>query len=189
MHLVVTAGPTREYLDPVRFLSNGSSGLTGFLAAEAAAARGHRVTLVTGPVALEPPAGVEVVRVVSAEEMYRAVTSVFPTADAVVMTAAVCDYRPARVSPHKVKKSPGSRALTLVRTPDILAELGRRKQPGQVLIGFALEDRRPRAAARDKLRRKNLDAIVLNSPAALGSERNRVQVLAGGRWTKWPAMP
>lgn len=188
MHWLVTAGPTREYLDPVRFLSNGSSGTTGYEVAQAAASRGHRVTLISGPVSLDRPAGVRRIDVVSAADMYRACLEVFPKIDVVVMTAAVCDYGPKRRHPTKIKKGGEGLAVLWVRTKDVLAELGRRKRVGQVLIGFALEDRRPKTAAKAKLVRKNLDAVILNSPSALGGVRNTVSVYHGGGWYDWPAM-
>jgi len=188
MRWLVTAGPTREYLDPVRFLSNGSSGTTGYRVADAADDRGNSVTLVSGPVSLANPGNVKRISVVSTDEMYRACTAALSNVDVVVMAAAPCDYRPRRRSLHKIKKEDRARALELVRTKDILAELGRCKQPGQVFIGFALEDRRPKTAAKDKLTRKRLDAVILNSPSALGRPRNKVCVYHSGRWHDWPEM-
>jgi len=170
MHVLVTAGPTREYVDAVRFLSNASSGKLGFACARAAAARGHRVTLVTGPVDLPVPPGIRVVRVGAAEEMRRAVLRSSPGADAVIMTAAVGDYRPEHRTWRKLKKSDERMTLRLVRTRDILAELGRRKR-GQILVGFALEVQRPVQNALRKMREKRLDLIVLNRPGSLGAER------------------
>jgi len=187
MRILVTAGPTREFLDPVRFLSNASSGLTGFLAAQAAQARGHRVVLVAGPTTCPAPEGVKLVPVVSARDMHRAVLKAFPETDAVVMTAAVSDYRPVRTSRHKLKKTGAGQMLELAPNPDILADLGRRKKH-QILIGFALEDRRAESNAIDKFRRKNLDAVILNSPAALGRRTNRVRVYTRDGWQQWPAM-
>ena len=186
MHLLVTAGPTREAIDPVRFISNRSSGVTGYEIAASAVARGHRVTLVSGPVALPAPRGVKLIRVVSADDMYRACMNAFAEVDVTIMTAAVCDYRPKRASLHKIKKTRPVMTLELVRTRDILAELGRRKRPGQILIGFALEDRRGRTAAKAKFTTKNLDAVILNSPAALGAERNKVSIYYDSAWHDWP---
>jgi len=188
MHFLVTAGPTREYIDTVRFISNSASGITGYQVAAVAARAGHRVTLVSGPVGLDGPACVERIKVVSADEMCRACLKAFPGIDVLVMTAAVCDYRPKRRGAFKLKKTAPQLSLPMVRTTDILAELGRRKHPGQVLIGFALEDRRAKQSAKAKLVAKNLDAIVLNSPSALGSTRNKVSVYYGGRWHDWPVM-
>ena len=185
MHFLITAGPTREYFDPVRFLSNGSSGKMGYAVAAAAVKRGHAVTLVSGPVSLERPEGVRLVRVVSAGQMAAAVEKAFGKCDAVIMAAAVCDYRPGRIAPEKMTKQGGRLAVTLERTEDILAGLGAVKQQ-QVLIGFALQDSAGRSRARQKLRSKNLDAIVLNSPAALGAERNDAAILCrGGRWEEF----
>lgn len=189
MHILITAGPTREYLDSVRFISNASSGLTGFLTAAAAADRGHRVTLIAGPTACDNPRGVKVIPVVSADDMYRQVLKAYPKADAVIMTAAVGDYRPATISRYKRKKGREKLILELVPTPDILAELGQRKRK-QVLVGFALEDRAGKTHAMKKFRNKNLDAILLNNPRALGSPRNQVQVFtAAAGWQTWPTMP
>lgn len=176
MRLLVTAGPTREYLDAVRFLSNASTGRMGFAVARAAAAAGHRVALVAGPVGLSTPPGVDRVDVVSALEMREAVLRRFDACDAVVKAAAVCDYRPAEILPGKMKKDDTPRTLALVPNPDILAELGRRKRR-QVLIGFALEATLDRSEAHRKLVGKNLDAIVLNAASAMGAERTTVEIL------------
>ncbi len=176
LRVVVSAGPTVEDLDPVRFLSNRSSGRMGFALAERAAARGARVTLVSGPTTLAPPMGARLVPVRSALQMRDAVREAADGADAVIMAAAVADYRPERVEPHKIKKGKGSLQLRLVRNPDILAELGASRSAGAerpILVGFALESRDVVRAARDKLRRKGVDLVVANlARAALGSERN-----------------
>lgn len=163
MKMLVTAGPTREKIDPVRFLSNRSTGKMGYALAEAALRRGCEVVLVTGPVALTPPSGATVVRVESAAEMAAAVKREAPNCDVVVMAAAVADYRPAQVSARKIKKRPGEMTLLLERTEDILASLGRAKRPGQLLVGFAAETEELLANAADKLRRKNLDWIAANT--------------------------
>lgn len=170
MHVLVTAGPTREYLDDVRFFSNPSTGAMGFACAAAAARAGHRVTLVTGPSALPDPRNVKVVRVVSALEMRAAAMKAFGGADAVIATAAVSDYRPARRVKGKIKKGPARMAVSLVRTPDILGEMGRRKGD-RVLIGFALETKDEISNALGKLAAKRLDHVVLDSPAAFGAGR------------------
>ncbi len=169
MRVLVTAGPTREHIDDVRFISNPSSGRMGFACAEAARAAGHRVTLVTGPVNLPDPAGVTIVRVTSAREMRRAAMKAYASCDAVIATAAVCDYRPVRRVRGKIKKGPARETLRLVRTPDILGEMGRRRG-ARVLIGFALEAQNARANAIEKLARKNLDAVVLNAPSSFGAD-------------------
>ena len=170
MNILVTAGPTREHLDAVRFLSNGSSGKMGFACARAARKSGHRVTLVTGPVALHDPPGVRTVRVTSAEEMRRAVMRVYPRVNAVIMTAAVSDYRPAQRLDGKLKKRAGGRALRLVRTPDLLRELGARNG-ARTLVGFALEVQDAEAQALLKYKKKNLDYVVLNSPRTFAADR------------------
>lgn len=170
MRVLITAGPTREYIDDVRFLSNPSTGAMGFACAEAAARAGHTVTLVTGPSALPDPPGVRVVRVTSALEMRAAAMKAYGPAGAVIATAAVSDYRPARRVSGKMKKGPARRSLALVRTPDILGEMGRRKGR-RILIGFALETRDEVANALGKLAAKRLDHVVLDSPAAFGAGR------------------
>jgi phosphopantothenoylcysteine decarboxylase/phosphopantothenate--cysteine ligase len=188
MKILVTAGPTREYLDDVRFLSNPSSGRMGFSVAEAAAQAGHEVVLVSGPVSLSDPPGVDVVRVVSAEEMARECLSRFDDCDAVVMTAAVCDYSPRERFEGKLKKGEDTLILELVPTTDILKEMGRRKNK-QVLVGFALEVQDSRQNAADKLARKNLDYIVLNSPDAFASEAVSCSVIDGaGNITPYSAI-
>lgn len=182
MHILVTAGPTREYLDPVRFLSNGSTGKMGYACATAAKRRGHRVTLVSGPVAGERPKGVRVIEVVSAAEMNAAVREVFDDCDCVIMTAAVCDYRPIRRQKYKISKGDDNMQLELERTCDILRGLAEAKTD-QVLIGFAVQDRSAKPNARRKLVEKKLDAIVLNGPAAFGADKVEVAMLTrGGRW-------
>ncbi|MBI4565512.1 MAG: hypothetical protein HY716_12530 [Planctomycetes bacterium] len=170
MHVLITAGPTREFLDEVRFLSNPSSGRMGFACAEAAARAGHRVTLVTGPTSLPDPPYVRVVRVTSAEEMRRAALKAYRRAGAVIATAAVSDYRPARRVSGKIKKGRGPMILSLVRTADILYEMGRSKGR-RLLIGFALETEDETARALDKLKRKRLDYVVLNGPASFTAAR------------------
>lgn len=179
MRFLVTAGPTREYLDDVRFISNPSSGRMGFACAQAAAAAGHRVTLVAGPVELPAPPGVKTIRVTSALEMHKAAMEAFRGARVVIATAAVCDYRPAKRLSGKMKKGPARLSLLMVRNPDILAEMGRRKQ-SRILIGFALEIGRGRAGATEKRRRKNLDAIVLNSPSSFGRGRVDATLITSG---------
>jgi len=176
VHVLITAGPTREYLDDVRFLSNPSTGSMGFACAEAAARAGHRVTLVTGPSALPDLPGVKTVRVTSALEMRAAAMKAYRSAGAVIATAAVSDYRPARRLDGKMKKGPARVSLALVRTPDILGEMGRRKGR-RLLIGFALETRDEVANALAKLAAKRLDHVVLDSPAAFGAQRIDVTVI------------
>lgn len=180
--VLVTAGPTREHFDPVRFLSNPSTGTMGFAIAAEAARRGADVTLVAGPVALATPEGVRRVDIVSADDLYAATLREAETADLVVMTAAVADYAPAEQHAHKVKKEDGDQTLVLRRTPDTLAELGRRKRAGQTLVGFAMETDDGEANARGKLDRKRLDFVVLNllhePGAGFGTGTNRVSVFS-----------
>ena len=176
-HILITAGPTREHLDPVRFISNPSTGKMGFAIAKTAAQRGATVTLVSGPSELPDPCHVQVIRVVSAQEMADAVFSVFDQADAVIKTAAVSDYRPRVRSDHKIKKGSDELTLTLEKTRDILKELGKRKND-QVLVGFAAETQSLQTYARQKLLEKHLDIIVGNlvgeKGSGFGSETNKV---------------
>ena len=160
--ILITAGPTREALDPARFLSNRSSGRMGFSLARTARRRGAEVVLVTGPVSLDDPPGVEVIQVTTAAEMYDAVMQRNSEASIIVKSAAVADFRPAKAEDHKVKKSSASSNLILEPNPDILAELGRQRRDGQLLIGFAAESQDHEAEATRKLRAKNLDMIVVN---------------------------
>lgn len=167
--VIVSAGPTREHLDPVRFLSNPSSGRTGFAIAAAAHAAGAQVTLVHGPVALAPPPGVEAVPVTSAIDMHAAMIARADAADAIVMSAAVADWRPATASEVKEKKHAGNKVVEFVRTPDILAALGARRSGARpVLVGFAAETGDPIESARGKLARKQVDLIVANDVSAPG---------------------
>ncbi len=183
LRILITAGPTREYIDPVRYLSNDSTGRMGFAIAAEAIRRGHAVTLIHGPVALAPPAGVRTEAIVSAAEMLEACRRAWPRQDVLIMSAAVADYRPARVSDSKIKKSRDDLTLELEPTTDVLADLSGKRRAGQRVIGFALEDRDPRENARSKLERKGLDAIVLNPPAAIGRTRSRLEILRrGGEW-------
>ena len=175
--VLVTAGPTREMLDPVRFLSNPSSGRMGWAIAEAARDRGARVTLIAGPVELPRPANVQVVEVVSADDLARAVDQHLGGVRVLVMAAAVADQRPSTRAPQKMKKKPGEETVTLVRTPDILAGLAARPDR-PFLVGFAAETENVEQNARDKLARKNLDLIVANDVAdAFGKDSNRVVLL------------
>jgi len=159
--VLVTAGPTQEPLDPVRYLTNRSSGKMGYAVAQAAARRGARTMLVSGPTALRPPDGLEFVAVRTAEEMARAVLERLEHATVVIKAAAVADYRPRSASPRKIKKQSGALALDLERTPDILAEVSRRKG-NRILVGFAAETERLLEHARQKLAEKNLDLVVAN---------------------------
>jgi len=176
MHIVITAGGTREYIDPVRFISNAGSGRMGFALAQAALKAGHKVTLIAAPTALKPPAGASLVNVVTSDDMFRAVQNAFGTCDCLIMTAAVSDYKPASVSKTKIKKQQAQLSITLKPTTDILKWAGRHKRPGQILVGFALEDTNLLENAEDKLKRKNLDMIVANAPTAIAAEKSTVHV-------------
>jgi phosphopantothenoylcysteine decarboxylase / phosphopantothenate---cysteine ligase len=183
---LITAGPTREFLDPIRYLSNRSSGKMGYALARAAARHGH-VTLVSGPVALKRPAGVTFVTVTTAAEMAREVFRRYRHADVVIMAAAVCDFRPVTKAPLKIKKGQFAGKLELVRTVDILAELGRRKRR-QVLVGFAAETDNLEHNAVEKLRRKRLDLIVANDARAFDADTSRVLIIGRGTRVKLPEM-
>ena len=161
-HFIVTAGATIEPIDPVRFISNHSSGKMGYAVAEALAERGAKVSLVSGRTALEKPAGVERVDVLSAEQMYEACCGLWAEADGAVMCAAVADYTPAVVAEQKIKKGDGDMSIALKRTHDIAAHLGQQKGE-RLLVGFAMETENEMANAESKLQRKNMDFIVLNS--------------------------
>ncbi len=162
-HVVVSAGPTEEPLDPIRVITNHSSGKMGYALAKAAAYRGAKVTLVSGPTALEPPIGVEIKKIKTAEDMYREVTAAAETADIVVMAAAVADYTPAEVADQKIKKKDGDMAIPLKRTKDILLSLGQNKKEGQIICGFSMETENLLQNSSAKLTKKNADMICANS--------------------------
>jgi phosphopantothenoylcysteine decarboxylase/phosphopantothenate--cysteine ligase len=176
MRILITAGPTREYLDDVRYLSNASSGRMGYALAEAALAAGHEVVLVSGPVGLAPPKGAEFHAVETTEEMRLACVASFPKCDGVIAAAAVCDYKPKRRISGKIAKTGDPISVEMIETDDVLAELGREKD-GRWVVGFALEAENPRENALQKLRAKNCDVVVLNSPSAIGAEGNNVELI------------
>jgi len=179
---LVTAGPTYEALDPVRFIGNHSTGKMGFAIAEELSREGAEVTLVSGPTHLPAPAGVNVVKVNSAEEMFLASKTHFASADITVFSAAVADYKPATKADQKIKKGSGPMVIELVKTYDIAAELGKLKKPGQITVGFALETENERTNAQSKLKAKNFDLIVLNSlndaGAGFGHDTNKISILS-----------
>ena len=191
--VLVTAGPTREELDPVRYLSNPSTGKMGYAVAAAARDLGARVVMVSGPTQLADPEGVDVIRVTTADQMRDAVMKRLPKADIVVKTAAVSDFRPAERAPLKVKKGAAARSVKLVPTPDILAEITAHKGR-RFVVGFAAETDQIESHARSKLRAKKLDLIVANSVAegnggAFGADDNEVMILdAAGTVDRWPRM-
>ncbi|MBO3272537.1 phosphopantothenoylcysteine decarboxylase [Hymenobacter defluvii] len=183
MNILLTAGPTYEPMDPVRFIGNRSTGKMGYALADAFAAAGHTVTLVSGPAALPVPThpAIQTVRVETAAQMYAAAAEAAPTAQIWVFAAAVADYRPAEVAPEKIKKAGDTLTLTLVKNVDIAATLGETKRAEQFSVGFALETNNEQAHALEKLRRKNFDVVVLNSlrdaGAGFGHDTNKVTLL------------
>jgi phosphopantothenoylcysteine decarboxylase/phosphopantothenate--cysteine ligase len=177
LRFLITAGPTREFFDPIRFLSNRSSGKMGYAVAEAARKISPNVVLVSGPVCLAPPNGVEVVRVITAQEMADAVFARYANADVVMMAAAICDFRARVIASSKIKKGNFSGRLDLEPTIDILAELGRRKT-SQLLVGFAAETDDLQRHALEKLRRKQLDLIVANDASAFESDTSAVTIIS-----------
>ena len=189
LRVLVGAGRTEEALDPVRVLTNRSSGKMGFALAAAARDRGARVTLVAGAASVEPPQGVELKRATSASEMERAMLAAAPAADVVLMAAAVADYRPARSAREKIKRSNAAMTLTLEPNPDILAACAAGRRAGQTFVGFALETSRGIPRARAKLKTKGLDLVVLNSPAdGIGGETNRVTLVEAAAARRLPEM-
>ncbi len=176
MRILITAGPTREYLDDVRYLSNASSGRMGYALATEAIAREHQVVLVSGHVELTPPPGCEVVLVETTEEMRIACERAFPTCDGVIAAAAVSDYKPLQRVVGKIAKTGGPITIEMIETDDVLAELGRKKN-GRWIVGFALEAANSRENALQKLRAKNCDVVVLNGPSAIGSLTNSVELI------------
>jgi phosphopantothenoylcysteine decarboxylase/phosphopantothenate--cysteine ligase len=192
-HVVVTAGPTREPLDPVRVLTNRSSGRMGYALARAAWLRGADVTLITGPSALTPPTGVKVVRIETTDELQLAVKQSLPIADVLLMAAAPADYKSATVSGHKVKRDAGPVSLTLEPTADVLASTANARRSSAVVVGFALETEDMVATAREKLSRKQLDLIVANSATEPGSGpeslTNRVTLVSAKTVEPLPLLP
>ena len=189
--VLITAGPTYEKIDPVRFIGNYSSGKMGYAIAETCASEGAEVTLVSGPTSLQPRhASIRCIRIESAQEMYEATTAQFTDADITILSAAVADFTPEEVAGKKIKREKGAQTLTLQPTHDIAAELGRRKQEGQLLVGFALETHDEEANARHKLEKKNLDLIVLNSLQDAGAgfmhDTNKVTLLTAESAQSFP---
>lgn len=180
-NVLVTAGPTQEKIDPVRFISNHSTGKMGYAIAKQAKMRGAKVTLVSGPVALEAPKGVEVVPIVSAKDMADAVWERADTMDMIIKAAAVADYRPVTTYEDKVKKSSDDMGIALERTDDILAHLGKNKKGGQILCGFSMETKDMLENSKAKLEKKNLDVIVANNlkvaGAGFGTDTNVVTLI------------
>jgi len=185
MRILITAGGTREYIDPVRFISNASSGRMGYALARAALKAGHKVTLITAPAGQSPPSDAKFIKVETAAQMFEAVKKHFEKCDCLIMAAAVADYTPARPAKTKIKKSTRPLTIRLKPTTDILRWAGGHKRKNQIVIGFALEDKTVRARAEKKLKEKNLDMIIANTSAAIGAGRSTVQIkTADSAWTK-----
>jgi phosphopantothenoylcysteine decarboxylase/phosphopantothenate--cysteine ligase len=193
--IMITAGPTYEKIDPVRFIGNYSSGKMGYALAEAAAARGAAVTLISGPVDRETHhPGIRTVKVESASEMFEQATAIFPDVDMAILCAAVADFTPETKSDNKIKREKNELNLTLIPTQDIAAHLGKEKKSNQLLVGFALETENELANASEKLKRKNLDFIVLNSLNTPGAgfhvDTNQISILdKSGNLTDFPLKP
>jgi len=192
MHFLITAGGTREHIDPIRFISNASSGKMGYALACVAEEAGHKVTLISAS-DLQPPIGVEFVGVDSAEEMFAAVKKHFNKCDCLIMAAAVSDYTPVRPAKTKIKKTGKFLTIKLRPTTDILkwawkhkkVKSKKAKDKRQIIVGFALEERDVKGRAEKKLKEKNLDMIIANTPAAIGAEKSTVQIkMPDSKWLK-----
>jgi phosphopantothenoylcysteine decarboxylase / phosphopantothenate---cysteine ligase len=177
--ILITSGPTRQYLDPVRYLTNASSGRMGSALAAAALAAGHDVTIVSGPADVNYPTSAEVQYVVSTEDMLRACEEIFPRCDGLIAAAAPCDYRPIEVARSKLRKTGGPLCMELVETPDVVATLAKSKGP-RWMVAFALETEDKRMRALQKLERKKCDLIVLNGPAAIHGPNTEAEILDPG---------
>ena len=174
--ILITSGPTRQYLDPVRYLTNASSGRMGAALAQAVIEAGHKAVVVTGPVDVAYPPGAEIIPVVSTEEMLEACLDAFPTCDGLIAAAAPSDYRPVRVAQQKIRKTGEPRLLQLVETPDVVAALGAVRE-NRWMVAFALETEDQRMRAMQKLERKNCNLVVVNGPAAIHAADTSVEVL------------
>ena len=187
MNILITAGGTREYIDPVRFISNASTGQMGYAIANAAIKAGHNVTLITAPTSIKPPKDATVVNVETSAQMFNAVKDNFTNTDCLIMSAAVSDYRPAKQSKTKIKKADVTLTIELKPTTDILKWAGRNKNK-QIVVGFALEDKDIQARAEEKICKKKLDMIVANTPAAIGAKQSEVQIkITNSNWKIYPS--
>ena len=190
--ILVTAGPTREAIDPVRFITNHSSGKMGYAIARAAARRGAKVTLVSGPVQLQPPMFTKVIPVESAQEMFEAVRDYSRSQDVIIKAAAVADYRPAQVGTEKIKKKEGEMSIPLTRTTDILGWLGEHRQPGQILCGFSMETENLLENSRAKLEKKHVDMIIANNlkveGAGFAGDTNVITMITRNETRELPLM-
>ena len=175
--ILITSGPTRQYLDPVRYISNASSGMMGCEVARSAIEAGHSVTIVSGPVTIEYPANATVIHVMTTQEMLEACEREFENADGVIGVAAPCDFQPSKVFEQKIKKTDEPLVLELVHTPDIVATLGAKKRTDQWVVGFALETEDAWFRAVTKLHKKCCDLVVLNGPTAINSDSNSVEII------------
>jgi phosphopantothenoylcysteine decarboxylase/phosphopantothenate--cysteine ligase len=175
--ILITSGPTRQHLDPVRYITNASSGRMGQSLAQAAIDAGHKVVIVSGPVEVSYPPQCEVLNVVSTEEMLATCQKVFPSCDGLIGVAAPSDYRPMKVEEQKIKKTGEPLLLQLIETPDIVATLAGGKRPEQWVVGFALETEDQRFRAVTKMQKKSCDLMVLNGPEAISAAENTVEVL------------
>lgn len=178
--ILITSGPTRQYLDPVRYLSNGSSGRMGAALARAAIELGHQALVVTGPVTVDYPAAAEVIEVVTTDDLLRVCAEQFPRCEGLIGAAAPCDYRPVRVAEQKLSKTGQPLTLHLIETPDVVATMGAVKRPDQWVVGFALETEDQHFRAITKMERKSCDLMVLNGPEAMNAAVNRVEILDRG---------
>ncbi|KAA1261845.1 Coenzyme A biosynthesis bifunctional protein CoaBC [Rubripirellula obstinata] len=180
--ILITSGPTRQYLDPVRYLTNASSGRMGAALAEAAIDLGHEVVIISGPVAIDYPSAAQVIPILTTDEMLDAATATFADCEGAIGAAAPCDYMPKRVATEKISKTGDPISIELIETPDVVAMLGQIKKPGQWVVGFALETEDQRFRATVKLQKKHCDLIVSNGPTAIDSDDNSVELLGpGGR--------
>ena len=187
MRILITAGGTREYIDPVRFISNASSGRMGHALARAALKAGHKVILVNAPTTRRPPSEAKIIEVETAAQMFDTVKKHFERCDCLIMAAAVADYTPARPAKSKIQKIAKQLTIKLKPTADILKWAGKNKKKNQIVVGFALEDKAVRARAEKKLREKNLDMIIANTSAAIGAEESTVQIKTPDReWLRLP---
>ncbi len=188
MKFLITAGPTKEYIDPVRFISNASSGKMGHLLAQAAIAEGYEVILVTAA-NLEPPKHAKIIKVETTDQMFRAVKDDFDSCDCLIMAAAVADYTPEKISSIKIKKTKDENlSLTLVPTTDILRWAGEHKKTSQIVVGFALEDQDILKNAAEKMAAKKLDMIIANSPKAINADSATVYIKTRAKQAKWQTM-
>ncbi len=183
--ILITAGPTRQYLDPVRYISNGSSGKMGSCLVQAALKLGHEVIAVTGPVVVDFPAAIKRIKIQTTQEMLDACLDHFPSCDGMIGAAAPCDYQPVDVADHKLKKTGEPLTIKLIETPDIVATIGQRKAEHQWTVGFALETEDARFRALTKLQKKSCDLVVSNGATAINSDSNSIEIIDGQGEVAW----